>query len=89
MTVRDDNGTPADPADDFDATFVGGDADADGLLDLTETWTFTASRIATAGPVHQPRHRHRHPAARRRPAGDRHQPRQPLRRRRRASTWSS
>ena len=49
VTVRDDNGTPADPADDFDATFVGGDADADGLLDLTETWTFTASRIATAG----------------------------------------
>ena len=34
VTVRDDNGTPADPADDFDATFVGGDADGDGLLDL-------------------------------------------------------
>ena len=32
-------------------------------------------------PVHQPRHRHRHAAAGRRPAGHRHQPRQPLRRR--------
>ena len=49
VAVRDDNGTPANPADDFNATFVGGDADADGLLDVTETWTFTASRIATPG----------------------------------------
>jgi hypothetical protein len=30
-------------------TFVGGDADGDGLLDATETWTFTAARIATPG----------------------------------------
>ena len=49
VVVADDNGTPANPADNFNATFVGGDTDADGLLDLTETWTFTASRIATAG----------------------------------------
>ena len=69
VTVRDDNGTPADPADDFNATFVGGDADADGLLDPTETWTFTAIADRHRRPVHQPRHRHRHarrPAAARR-----------------------
>ena len=49
VTVRDDNGTPGNPADDFIATFVGGDANANGLLDTSETWTFSASRIATAG----------------------------------------
>jgi uncharacterized repeat protein (TIGR01451 family) len=49
VVVRDDNGTSATPADDFNPTFVGGDTDGDGLLDLSETWTFTASRIATAG----------------------------------------
>src|SRR5207244_1800234 len=49
VAVRDDNGTPANPADDFNAAFVGGDADGDGLLDTTETWTFTAGRVATAG----------------------------------------
>jgi len=49
VTVTDDNGTAGIPADDFNATFVGGDANTDGVLDLTETWTFTASRIATAG----------------------------------------
>ena len=79
VTVRDDNGTPADPADDFDATFVGGDADADGLLDLDRDLDLHRLADRHPGPVHQPGHRHRHPAAR--PAGDRHQPRQPLRRR--------
>jgi hypothetical protein len=49
VTVVDDNGTPASAADDFIATFVGGDTDGDLLLDTTETWTFTASRIATPG----------------------------------------
>ncbi len=29
--------------------YVGGDTNANGLLDLTETWTFTAARIATPG----------------------------------------
>jgi hypothetical protein len=28
---------------------VGGDTNANGLLDLTETWTYTASRVVTAG----------------------------------------
>jgi uncharacterized repeat protein (TIGR01451 family) len=49
VTVRDDNGTAGNLGDDFNATFVGGDANSNGLLDLTETWTFTASRIATPG----------------------------------------
>ena len=81
VTVRDDNGTPADPADDFDATFVGGDTDGDGLLDLDRDLDLHRHADRHRRPVHQPRHRHRHPAARRRAAGDRHQPRQPLRRR--------
>ena len=49
VTARDDNGTPANTADDFNPTFIGGDSNGNALLDLTETWTFTASRVATAG----------------------------------------
>ncbi len=49
VTVTDDNGTPGNAGDDFVATFVGGDSNANSLLDPGETWTFTASRIATAG----------------------------------------
>ena len=49
VTVRDDNGTPGDTADDFNATFSGGDTNANSLLEPSETWTFTASRVATAG----------------------------------------
>lgn len=49
VTVRDDNGTPANMADDFNPTFVGGDTNSNNQLDTNETWTYTASRIATAG----------------------------------------
>ena len=49
VIVRDDNGTPGNPADDFNPTFTGGDTNGNGLLDTTETWTFNGSRIATAG----------------------------------------
>src|SRR5262245_37990570 len=49
VVVRDDNGTPADPADDFSPTFVGGDTNGNGLLDLGETWTYTATRTIPAG----------------------------------------
>src|SRR5215210_5180198 len=49
VAVSDNNSTPANLADDFNATFVGGDTNANGLLDLAETFTFTASRIATVG----------------------------------------
>ena len=43
VTVTDDNGTPGNAADDFLATFVGGDTNGNGLLDPGETWTYTAS----------------------------------------------
>ena len=49
VEVIDDNGTPADASDDFIPTFVGGDTNGNGLLDLTETWTYTATRDATLG----------------------------------------
>jgi uncharacterized repeat protein (TIGR01451 family) len=49
VTVLDDNGTPADPADDFSPTFVGGDINSNSLLDPNEQWTYTASRIVTEG----------------------------------------
>ncbi|HYC57124.1 MAG TPA: hypothetical protein VEL28_19490 [Candidatus Binatia bacterium] len=50
VVVRDDNGTPGNAADDFNATFSGGDSNGSGLLDPGETFTFVASRIATPGP---------------------------------------
>jgi hypothetical protein len=49
VVVTDDNGTPGNPADDFNATFTGGDTNSSGLLDTTETWTFTSARVATPG----------------------------------------
>ena len=51
VTVRDDNGTPGDTSDDFDATFVPGASDANnnGILDNGETFQFTATRTVTAG----------------------------------------
>ncbi len=49
VVVNDDNGTPADPSDDFVATYVSGDTDTDDLLDVDETWVFTASGIANRG----------------------------------------
>ena len=49
VTVSDDNGTPGNLADDFNAAFVGGDTNGNGLLDVAETFNFSASRIATVG----------------------------------------
>lgn len=49
VTVRDDNGTPGDTADDFDATLQSGDTNSDGLLDTTEAWTYQATRTVNAG----------------------------------------
>ncbi|MCL4202701.1 MAG: FG-GAP repeat protein, partial [Pirellulaceae bacterium] len=49
VVVRDDNGTPADPSDDFSPAFVGGDANGNGLLDPGETWVYSASGIAQLG----------------------------------------
>ncbi len=48
VVVNDDNGTAA-TTDDFAATYQSGDADSDSTLDLTETWTFTATKPAIAG----------------------------------------
>ena len=49
VLVVDDNGTPADPADDFVPVFSGGDANGNGLLDPGETWIYVAHGAATAG----------------------------------------
>ena len=49
VTVVDDNGTPGNPADDFSPAFVGGDTNGNGILDLTETWTYMASTVVVAG----------------------------------------
>lgn len=57
VVVTDDNGTPLDDTDDFnpdmvlglDGTHNIGDVNNDGILDLTETWQYTAAGIAQAG----------------------------------------
>lgn len=51
--VVDDNGTPGLPADDFNATFVGGDGNGNGLLDLGEVWTYAATRSVSGDGQHQ------------------------------------
>lgn len=52
IVVTDDNGTPLDTNDDFDATYVSGDTDLDGKLDTNETWIFSASGTAGEGEYH-------------------------------------
>src|SRR6476646_4392903 len=47
VVVTDDNLTPGTPGDDFNPGFTGGDTDGDGLLDVGETWTYTASHTVT------------------------------------------
>lgn len=50
ITVRDDNGTPANAADDFTVTnLLSGDANNNGRMETTETWTFQAIRTVTTG----------------------------------------
>src|SRR5262249_51636433 len=49
VVVVDDNGTAGNTADDFNPTFTGGDSNNNGLLDLNETWTYSANRTVTAG----------------------------------------
>ncbi len=49
VTLTDNNGTPSNSADDFHPTFTGGDTNGNGLLDIGETWTYTASAAALAG----------------------------------------
>ena len=45
----DDNGTPNNPADDFVPTYLSGDLNGNGLLDVGETWLYTASGVAISG----------------------------------------
>ena len=49
VVVTDDNGTSSNLNDDFNPTFSGGDTNGDNILDLDETWTYTASGTATTG----------------------------------------
>jgi hypothetical protein len=51
VSVIDDNGTPGNAADDFNATYVSGDANSNGKLDVGETWTYTATRMVPAGQI--------------------------------------
>ncbi len=48
VSVIDDNGTPGNAADDFNATYSSGDTNSNGQLDVGETWTYTATRTLTA-----------------------------------------
>jgi hypothetical protein len=51
VAVSDDNGTPGNTADDFNPMFVSGDTNNNQLLDLNETWIYTATRVVTRGEV--------------------------------------
>src|SRR6185503_5532900 len=44
-SIRDDAGTPANPADDFSPLYVSGDANANNLLDAAEVWLFTSTGV--------------------------------------------
>ncbi len=48
VAVSDDNGTPA-TGDDFAATYQSGDTNTNGLLDLGETWIFSATGTQPSG----------------------------------------
>ncbi|WP_436167523.1 hypothetical protein, partial [Bosea sp. LjRoot9] len=50
IVLKDDNGTAANLADDFNPTYVGGDADGDGLLEVGETWLYTATKSVSLAP---------------------------------------
>jgi hypothetical protein len=49
VTVSDDNGTPGDVSDDFNAVLDSGDGNFNNILDTDETWYFTASDVAKIG----------------------------------------
>ena len=60
VVVTDDNLTPGNTSDDFNPSFTGGDTDGDSLLDVSETWTYTATHTVTqaeldAGTAHRQR----------------------------------
>lgn len=47
VTVLDDNATPGNTADDFYATYTGGDVNTNGQLDPGETWTYSGTTTPT------------------------------------------
>ena len=47
VVVTDDNLTPGTSGDDFNPILSGGDTDNDSLLDVNETWTYTATHTVT------------------------------------------
>jgi len=49
VDLRDDNGTPANTADDFVPAYVTGDVNNNGRLDVDEDWIYSATSIATLG----------------------------------------
>lgn len=49
IIVRDDNGTPAVPGDDFTANYISGDSNLNSLLDVGEIWTFEFTGTAVSG----------------------------------------
>ena len=48
VVVRDDNGTPGIAADDWNALYVSGDVNSNGLLDFGEGWLFTSQGVSAA-----------------------------------------
>jgi hypothetical protein len=49
ITVTDNNGTPVNAADDFNASYTSGDANGNSQLDVGESWTYSAARAVVAG----------------------------------------
>ncbi len=49
VSVVDDNGTPGNVADDFSPAYTSGDSNGNSLLDVGETWIFTATPTLAAG----------------------------------------
>jgi uncharacterized repeat protein (TIGR01451 family) len=49
VVLADDNGTPGNPLDFFNPTYLSGDANNNDLLDPGETWLYQASAIAQTG----------------------------------------
>ena len=52
VVLTDDNGTPLNPLDDFNPTYVSGDTNTNNILETTETWIYTATAPAVAGEYH-------------------------------------
>jgi hypothetical protein len=49
IAIVDDNGTPGTTGDDFSPALTSGDTNSNNILDVGETWTYTATRTVVAG----------------------------------------